>query len=287
MSGDCIAVTGAGGFIGTALLRRLRERRPGEDVVGWVRAAPTHPVDGVRYVTERPDAAVFYHLAGSRGIGPSWDDPAQDLADNVVPTLEVLTDAGGATVVLASSCAVYGEVPMPAVEDGPVRPQSPYGVSKLAGEAYASMWRRERGVDVRIARIGNPYGPGQRRLAVYEIARRALADGAVSLLGTGEEVRDFIHVEDVAAALEAIAAAGEPGGVYNVASGEATSMRELGAHVGEAAGVGGAVQVSGSAEPGKVPVFLPSVDRIRALGFRPARKLREGIEETVAWIARQ
>ncbi len=280
-----VTVTGGGGFLGTALLAHLRRRHPDAQLAATVRSAPEHPVDGVDYASDPPPADVVFHLAGSRGIAASLDDPVGDLRANVESTIAVLVGAGAATVVLASSSAVYGNAPPPAHESGPVAPRSPYGVSKLAAELYAQMHHRASGRDVRIARIGNPYGPGQRRHVVYDLASRALREGRVRIRGTGREVRDFIHADDTAAALALIAEQGEPGATYNVASGEATTILDLAGLIAVAAGVPGEVEADGTAAPGKVDAFLPSIERLRGLGFAPARGLREGIEETVAWIA--
>ena len=159
-------------------------------------------------------------------------------------------------------------------------------MSKLAAEHYATVYRHRYGVDCRVARIGNPYGPGQRRLAIYDLARRALREGApLHIRGDGCEVRDFIHGEDAARALVAIARRGEPGGVYNVGSGRPVSLREVATCIASSAGLPtGAVEADGQVEEGKVSVFYPCVQRLAGLGFQATRTLSEGIAQTVEWL---
>jgi nucleoside-diphosphate-sugar epimerase len=213
-----------------------------------------------------------------------------DLERNATLTvryLEAMRTAGArCSVVLASSCAVYGRVEGTVLESQRLAPQNPYGASKLAAETYVSVYHQLYGVDGRIARIANPYGLGQRRLAIYELVDRALRDGApLRLRGRGLEVRDFIHADDVARALIAIALEGEAGGIYNVGSGHAVTMREVASLVTEATDIPGEDVVFDSIdEPGKVNEFSPDIGRLRALGFEPRRSLADGIREIVEWM---
>jgi len=273
-----IAVTGGSGFLGTFLLAVLKEELPDAVVLEVGRGQPL------------PESDVVFHLAGSVGIEASLADPSLDLDSNAGETLRRLEELRAASrkpyFVLASSCSVYGAAASPVPEDAPRVPRSPYGASKAAAELLVGAYGFLAGIGGRIARIANPYGPGQRRLVVYDLARRALAEpGPLRVRGTGEEIRDLVHGEDVARALVAIATRGEDGGIYNVGSGVPAAMRDVAASIARAAGKRPEdIGFEGTGEPGKVDTFVPSIDRICALGFQPRRSLAEGLEETVRWI---
>ena len=290
-----VAVTGATGFLGTYLTRRLISDVEGVQVTGVSRRPPRTPISKVMYSNdltedELAELDVLFHLSGSGGISPSIVGPAEDLRANTIPTLaylEAIREVGAKCIfLLASSSAVYGKVEGAAIETQPLAPRTPYGASKLAAETYASVYRHLYGIDERVARIANPYGPGQRKLAVYELVTRALREGPpLRVRGRGLEVRDFIHADDVARALIDIALRGEAGGIYNVGSGERVALREVAALVASTVGFSAdEVVFEGFDEPGKVRDFSPDVSRLRTLGFAPHRSLQEGINDVVEWL---
>jgi UDP-glucose 4-epimerase len=280
---------GAAGFLGTYLLQALVEEIPDVQITGVDPRAPESPVPDIKYSKVLVPADVLFHLAGGAGIAASMDNPEADLEANTKLTLQVLEAirAGRAsTMVLASSCAVYGIANGAAREDLPPQPISPYGVSKLAAEHYVRVYHLLHKIDGRIARIGNAYGPGQRRLVVYDLVKRALEQGApLRLRGDGMEVRDFIHAKDVARGLIAIALRGKPGGVYNVSAGQPLSLLELATMIATAAGLPNeSVECSKEQEIGKVREFYPSTERLAGLGFRVSEPIEQGITETVNWV---
>lgn len=291
MSADAsptVVVTGAGGFLGTHLLRHLRATRPAARLFGVVRALPAIRVPDVAYGSDLPKADLIFHLAGSAAIDRSIDDPCRDLEVNALAALRMLEEARGmpgVRIVLASSAAVYGRVRGVVDETHALDPISPYGVSKLAAEGYARTYVHLHGLSCSIARIANPYGPLQRRLVIYEMARQATTGGGIELRGSGDEVRDFIHATDVARALDYIAIAGAPGEAYNVGSGRATTLRDLAAMVARAAGLPhGSIRMGASADAGTVDEFRPSLAKLTRLGFRAEIALDAGIEGTVNWV---
>ncbi|MDP2324054.1 MAG: NAD-dependent epimerase/dehydratase family protein [Gammaproteobacteria bacterium] len=284
-----IAVTGAGGFLGTHLLRQLRARFPDAHLSGVVRSSPAHSVVGVTYAQRLEPADYTLHLAGGGSVGGSLRDPVADLLLNTRGTVEVLEQlrtVGTGRLVIASSAAVYGRLEGLVSEGQPASPVSPYGVSKLASELYVHAYESLHGLDACVARIGNAYGPGQRQLAIYDLARRALRESPpLRLHGTGEEVRDFIHASDVADSLIIIAQAGHRGATYNVASGHPVSMKDVARMIALAAGhEEDDVTTDGSAEPGKANVFCPSIQLLTELGFEPGVSLEQGIVETMEWV---
>lgn len=284
-----IAVTGGAGFLGRYLLETLRLDFPDAAIAALVRREVEHPIAGVYYRQALGPVDLVFHLAGSSGIERSLTHPAEDLRDNVATTLDVLAALrrAPARLVLASSMAVYGRASGIVSEAHPLRPVSPYGVSKLAAEGYVRSDVELQGLDACVARIGSTYGPGQKRLAIYDLARRAIREPPpLSLRGTGTEVRDFVHAADVARALITIARYGIRGEAYNVGSGHAVTLGEVGALIASAAGhdATSAIQPDGQPVPGKVDVFRPSIEKLAQLGFRASVPLDRGIAATVAWV---
>lgn len=238
-----VLVTGGAGFIGSTIARLLRDR--GDSVVvldnlssGTVENVPSgcelvRADIGERASTElvsdlRPDVVV--HAAAQVSVVRSQADPALDRQVNLVGTAHVIEGARRAgsrrLVFLSSGGAVYGETSGASEMDLPV-PASYYAIHKLAAEHYLAV----SGVPYAIARLANVYGPGQRadlEGGVVAIFSAALAEGSpVTIYGSGEQRRDFVHVWDVAAAVLAMLDSPLVGGTWNVGSGESTSVNEL------------------------------------------------------------
>jgi len=280
-SGSRVAVTGASGFIGSALCALLLEQ-------GATVLPVPHSKTGAVYPAI-PDAEVLFHVGGGGGIAAADADPAGDLRAHATSTLELLAaqrEGRFGRLVLLSSAAVYGRVQGVVPEDTPARPLAPYGVSKRAAELYVLAAVQRHGTDAVIGRLGNPYGPGQRSLVVYDLAKRALTDGApFRVFGAGDAVRDFLHVRDVAMALQVVGSRAESGSITNIGSGQPVSILELARTIAVAAGLPpSAARPDGEPEPGKVNTFAPDVTRLAALGFEPCVALPDGIAETVAWV---
>jgi UDP-glucose 4-epimerase len=284
-----IAITGAAGFLGTHLAEEIRRTYPEIAVIGVDPKQPDRVIEGVRYRNVLEPVDLVFHLAGWSDVPSSFSDPASDLASNAGLTLDILQACRGGVssrVVIASSVAVYGRFEGVAEECEPPNPASPYGISKVAAEQYTKVYGSHYGLDGRVARIGNAYGPGQARLLIYDLAVRALQHRApLRYRGDGEEIRDFVHARDVARALILIGFRGEQGGVYNVASGSALAVKRVAEMVAVATGLSSSeVEPDMVVPPETVRVSYPSVGRLKGLGFKPTVDLERGIEETTEWV---
>ena len=301
MGGTAI-VTGGAGFIGSHLVDSLLGdgfRVVVVDDLSSGRAANLAPEAELVEADVRDLAALervfasarprgVFHLAAQSLVPVSLAEPERDLAVNALGTLQALRAAAsvGAPLVLASSGAVYGEAALlPTPESAPAAPRSPYGASKLAAEAYLSVWARSSGLPHAACRLGNVYGPRQPPRAVVPTYSLALFEGrAPTLLGHGEKSRDFVHVSDVVAALRA--ALGRPG-VYNVATGVETRTRAVFELLRAAAQL--------DVEPELVPLPEGEIERsclspelaARALGFRARIPLAEGVPAAYRALARE
>jgi UDP-glucose 4-epimerase len=285
-------VTGGAGFIGSHLVDALLARGDEVTVVDdlstgrrdFVDPAARLVVHDVREPFEA-HADVVFHLAAQADVGTSVERPAFDAEVNVVGTVNVLeaARAAGAALVFASTGgAIYGDVEAPAPEDAPLRPVSPYGLAKLAGEAYVEGWRRIHGLETAVLRFANVYGPRQSAAlegGVVAIFLERLAAGRETLVfGDGEQTRDYVHVADVVRAL--LLAAERRDGLFNVGTGRETTVNRLHELCREVAGAGAAPR---HVEPraGDARRSVLDVGRAAAeLGWTPAVGLTDGLRGT-------
>jgi UDP-glucuronate 4-epimerase len=245
-------VTGAAGFIGSHLTQALLAA--GNEVVGIDCFTPYYSTAAKRQnlaqVCDHPDfrlvsadltelvfeevlapGDVVFHLAAQPGVRSSWGAGfIHYLRNNVQATQRVLEAAvrcGVSRVVYASSSSVYGNAPVPMSEDSPLRPLSPYGVTKLAGEELCFTYWREFQLPVVPLRLFSVYGPRQRPdMAFSSFISSIVTRRPVSIRGDGQQRRDFTYVSDVVAALQIAAGRAEPGVALNVARGTAVSILE-------------------------------------------------------------
>ena len=234
----------------------------------------------------RPHRVV--HLAAQGGVARSVRDPAGDALANVVSTAALLrtcVDVGVQQVVFASSGgAIYGAATrQPTPERAPARPLSPYGAAKLACEGYLGMFSRTHGLRYCALRFGNVYGPhqdgtGEAGLVAISIVR-LLARKPPVIFGDGGQSRDFVYVEDVAAAVLA-ALEGDHSGTFNIASGAAESVDRV---VNELCRIAG--QQSGpDYQPGRTgevrSVQLDVSRALRTLAWGAQTDLKDGLAST-------
>lgn len=300
-------VTGGAGFIGSRLVSRLVYSGWDVKVIDDLSSGYLANLDGVcgdcqfirGSVTEWTNeldntvrgASVIFHLAASVGNKRSIDDPTRDSQVNVLGTIAVLEAArrhGVANLVYSSSAGIYGQlVRLPIDEDHPIEPDSPYGVSKLAGEKLSMSYSRLYDVLVVALRYFNVYGPGQRYDAygnVVPIWARKLGTGQrLPIFGDGSQTRDFVFVDDVVAANMA-AGVSARSGAWNIASGESTRLDDLAELMQTASGCRVGVEYMPE-RPGDVQDSLADISRAgEYLGYRPTTAIQSGIEQYLAWL---
>ena len=295
-------VTGGAGFIGSHVVEALLAR--GDDVhvldnfatgkhENLRDGAHVHEADirsdadGV-FDTVEPD--VCFHLAAQADVRVSVSRPDYDADVNVLGTIRILDAARrhDAKVVFASTGgAIYGECERPAREDDPRCPLSPYGTSKLAGEEYIATYNRLYGTTHVVLRYGNVYGPRQDphgEAGVVAIFMSRLRDGeAPRIFGDGRQTRDYVYAVDTAAAT--LAALERNGGVYNVGTGQETSVLALLERIQHVAGT---TVTPEFVEPraGELQRSVLDISRAeRDLAWRPRHALDDGLRETWAWIS--
>ena len=295
---QCIAVIGAG-FIGKAVIRnllskeydiRVLDRHPCPDEfaqkVTWV-TGNFHDKHALGEVLQ--GTSVVYHLVSSTVPGDQHVDVAMELNENVVGALRFVDAcllAGVKRIVFASSASVYGLQDMlPIIESAGTNPISAHGIHKLTIEKYLLLAKHLHGIDVRIARIANPYGPEQSvmgRQGFIAIAIGCiLSDTPLSLRDKGRSIRDFIYIEDLAEALGLCGTLDDLPSIINIGSGKGYSLRDV---VDLMEQLIGRQIVTVTTESRVVDIPISVLDIVlahSAMAFKPSTLLREGLRKTL------
>ena len=295
-----VLVTGASGFIGRHALAPLVRR--GFDVHA-VTSRPAPPADSPAEVTwHRADlldarthrellaAAApsdLLHLAWYAEHGRFWTSPENlRWSAATIGLVQAFAERGGRRVVGAGSCAEYrwGDRG-PCVEDvTPLEPATLYGAAKHATHTLLCAAAGELGIELAWGRVFFLYGPGEAPGRLVASIARALLAGERAPTGDGRQVRDVMHVTDVAGAFAALLDSGVTGAV-NIGAGEGRPLRAVIEAVGAAAGRPELLDVGALApRPGDPDELVADVGRLRdEVGFVPTIGLEEGIARTVAW----
>jgi UDP-glucose 4-epimerase len=301
-----VVVTGGAGFIGSNVVRLLVDQGDDvsvlDDISSGYRGNLADTVNVELYegdVREQglldeicAGADVVFHLAAAVGNLQSIENPERDTEINVLGTLRVLEAArrcGVRKVVYSSSAAIFGELKhLPIREDHPIAPNSPYGVSKLAGEKMCLAYAMLYGLEAVALRYFNVYGVHQRFDAYGNVipifVHRLLHGEPLTIFSDGEQTRDFVNVADVARANLLAARAEGVSGAFNVASGGSITINRLVELLTDASGVEPTVEYR-PPRPGDVRNSLADVSEAgRQLGWEPRVDLDEGLAEYVAWM---
>lgn len=304
-------VTGAAGFIGSRLARRLREND--YQVTGLDSFSDYYDValkranaaavtrSGASFIEGDlnsidigviGDFDFIFHLAGQPGVRASWgaDFPVYTRS-NVDATQRLLEASRGShrlkRFVYASSSSVYGNAECyPTSEDMRPQPVSPYGVTKLAGEHLCCLYATNFGVPTVSLRYFTVYGPGQRPdMAFTRFITAAVRGRELQIYGSGEQVRDFTYVDDVVKAnLLAATSDVSPGVVLNVAGGSHTTVNQVLATLEELTG-SALTRRHNDGVAGDVWQTGGDTSAIRSvLGWEPSISLRDGLARQLEWV---
>ncbi len=257
---------------------------------------PLEEAGAVAAVLERFAPAEIYHLAAQSSAARSFSAPAETFACNVTGALHLLEailalpEAARPRLVAVGSAEEYGRQdgpPAPLTEDAPLRPVSPYGVSKAAQSLLCAQYHAARGLHVIVTRSFSHTGPGQDARFVFPAFARQVAaaerdeSDAGLLVGNLSSVRDFLDVRDVVRAYRALMARGEPGRIYNVCSGRALTIRDgLEILLREARRPIAVRPDPARMRPADIPYLVGDGARLReATGWRPERRIEDTLRE--------
>jgi UDP-glucose 4-epimerase len=298
-----VVVTGAHGFIGRHVARKFSA--DGWNVVGighgsWIQdewqqwgLAEWHVadinLDSLSAYAGRPD--VIVHCAGSGSVGFSMTHPYQDFQRTVATTLAVLEFARlyapQARVAYPSSAGVYGIVQkLPIAETDPLSPASPYGVHKRLAEDLCASYARHFDISVAVVRLFSVYGVGLRKQLLWDASQKIMGGGN-GFFGTGEEIRDWLHVEDAADLL--LTAAGHASSecpMVNGGSGVGVTVREVLTELFGCFERADVPNFTGAARSGDPVGYVADISIAKQWGWKPKMELHEGLREYAQWFKR-
>ena len=303
-----IIVTGGCGFIGSHLVDRLLKDGHEVMVVDNLCSGKKENVDGplnlskldvchdpkkLKKIFEKFKPEVVFHLAAQKDVHQSMLRPMHDAQVNIIGSLNVLEamrSIGGGRVVFASTAAVYDpDARLPIKESAPIKPISPYGISKRAAEMYMWNFSNHYPVAAISLRFSNAYGPRGKfgTPNVADIFAQKMIKGEVpTIYGSGEQTRDFIYIDDM---VEAFVRAMKVAwcGEVNIASDTETTINRLYDLISQAAEFDERPEY---AEAREGEIFQSRLDPSLAkevLGWRPSVDIEEGIRRTIDWYQNQ
>lgn len=307
-----LLVTGAGGFVGSHLIELLEPDH--QNITCWLRPGTAPLLRGTRatwreiemhdrqavaeaIAEDKPDH--IYHLAGVAHVGESWEHTHETFAGNVLATHHLLDAVRGAQlrprILITSSGFVYAPINRAITEHDLVRPNSPYGTSKVAQEMLATRAWEDDGIATLIARSFNHVGPRQapsfvassiaRQIAEIEAGKRT----ATLLMGNLDSERDIMDVRDTVRAYRAMMTAAKPGIPYNVSSGVPIKVGTLVEVMKAKALVPIAIEQDPARfRPNDTPLVLGDHSRLTAdTGWSPQIPLEQTVDDLLAYWRQQ
>lgn len=294
-----VLVVGAAGFIGQHLVRALVSG--GAQVLAQVHQRQGDFGPGVQTVTADTAAEALLHgcdvvvwLASGTTPAGSASDPLLELSSNLGPLLKLLqalqTQPDCHLLHVSSGGTLYGDVDQPASESLAAHPRSYYAAGKAAAEHFIEAWCQQHSGMATVLRPSNVYGPGQTLhggFGVIPAAMTCLRDGKpMTLWGDGKSLRDYLYIDDFIAACMAALQQPSPQDlrVFNVCSGQATSLKQLLTLIEQVAGR----TLQRDQRPARVVdlhrVLLDGARIRQALGWTPRTNLHDGLQHTWRWL---
>jgi UDP-glucose 4-epimerase len=311
VKGKKVVITGGAGFIGSNLARTLassNDVRVIDDLStgNYANIADLVDSNAIHFIQEDISQEnvlsdlfhkvdVIFHQAAIPSVPRSIEDPFRSNKANVTGTLNVLIAAKEAKVnkvIYASSSSVYGESPtLPKKESMPVRPLSPYAVSKVTGELYCNVFHQVYGLSTACLRYFNVFGRAQDPTSEYaavipKFILRVLNHDPPIIFGDGRQTRDFTFVDDVVQA-NILAAEHAATGVFNIASGSRITITTLASTIMKL--IGHPLEpIYDKPRPGDIKHSLADISKAHAsFSYSPQKSLEKGLEETITWFQQQ
>src|SRR4051794_5334368 len=297
-----VLVTGGAGFIGSHFVKRLLAA--GDDVVVLdkltysgnpanlegcdVRLVEADIGDAEAVARAAQGCEAVVNFAAETHVDRSIHGAAEFIETDVLGTYVLLewARANDARLVQVSTDEVYGDVPPGASsrEDDPLRPSSPYSASKAGGDLQVLAHVRTHGTNASITRGSNTYGPNQYPEKVLPLFVTNALDGQpLPLYGDGRQTRDWLHVEDHCAGIQAVLRRGEPGEGYNVGGGEEPENIDVTHRILRLTGADDSLVTYCEDRPGHDRRYSLDTTKLRGLGWSPERDFESGLAETVEW----
>lgn len=299
-----IWITGGKGFIGRHLAKHIAEKSHHVYGLGhgfwtqtdcykwgfktWLNAEiDFSSLSSLASNSKLPD--VIFHLAGGSAVGPSIQNPYEDFQRTVETTARLLEwvrqHSPLTKVVGVSSAAVYGAgFAKPIAEHEHGTPFSPYGFHKNMLESLFASYRETYDLKLSIVRLFSIYGAGLEKQLLWDICQKLeQSDDEIQLNGTGEELRDWLHIQDACRLLWQISTSSELPQIINGGTGNATSIMDIAALVSKAWGGNHKISFNGVGRKGDPASLVANISQAKQLGYTPDVKIEDGIKDVVKW----
>lgn len=290
-----VLITGANGFIGAALRKHFEKR---EYIVYGVGLNAKEGITELNllekakvnsFIAEiQPD--ILMHCAGSANVTLSVQNPDLDFESNVTATHNLLTAIHNLEnyhprFVFLSSAGVYGNpISLPITENMPYNPLSPYALHKIMCEEACLFYKRNYGLDVKIARIFSAYGPGLRKQIFWDMYKKYKNAFKLNMFGTGHESRDYIEIDDLTNALFLLATGNTEYSIFNVANGKELSIRHVTEIFASIVGLSkAAITFNGTVREGDPINWRADISRIEELGYKQNINIETGLRHFINW----
>lgn len=299
-------VLGAGGFIGTNLCRALSGRVASLRAFGRRQTFPEamHDIewlpgdfgDPTSVASAIAGCDTVFHLINATTPASANIDKLADLQSNVAGTLRLLDacreEKVKRIIFVSSGGTIYGVPHMvPTPEDAPTDPITAYGISKLSIEKYLALYEYLYGIEHRILRVANPFGPYQTALksqgAIAAFMHKGIANQPVRIWGSGDVIRDYIYIDDVVEALLQASTHNGPNRVFNIGSGEGRNLLQIISAIEAVAARSLRVEFLSSRSV-DIPKSVLNCHRAEIeMDWTPHVSFEDGIRRTWSWVVQQ
>ena len=304
-----ILVTGGAGFIGSALIEKLLGEKDYEITVfdnfstGYkenlenikdkIKVIEGNILNYDELLNVLKETDFVFHMAAFSYVGESIKEPKKYNENNIQGTLNVLQAAKENSVkrvIFPSSCIVYGKTEkVPIKENESLKPNTPYGLTKEAGEFYCRFFFEVHGLETVCLRIFNAYGPRMQSRVLSIFANLILENKKPFISGNGKQARDFVFVEDIAEGLIKAMKAGKDsaGKSFNIGTGKGTNLNELIEKINSALNKNIKPE-HGKTATGEIDSIIADTSLAeKELGFKAKVGLDKGLKQTLEWLKRK
>jgi UDP-glucose 4-epimerase len=296
-----ILILGVNGFIGQGLLRFFRDSN--FETIGISKKGNAYPqefVPNIAYQFKLPSNELanvirkhkpdfILNATGKSNVSFSFTNPEEDFLENTNVTIQILNlireFSKKSKFIYLSSASVYGNPKsLPITEDSEIKPISAYGYHKFIGELICEEYSQLFGVSTASMRIFSAYGKGLRKQVIYDFCQKLFIQSSVSMFGTGDESRDFIHIDDVARAIGIVMDKGQMQGErYNLGSGEEITVRDLSNKIRNFSNIDKKIIFTNEIHEGSPRNWRADITKLKSLGFSTSISIDAGLDEYVKW----
>jgi len=232
----------------------------------------------------------IFHLASGASVPNSVKDPELDFFSTAYATLKILQIALRKEVekfIYLSTVSVYDiNNKMPIDENAQIKVSSPFGASKLAGESYCYAFNRSYGLNTNVIRLFNAFGPGMNKYFIHDMINKFINNPQkVEVLGDGNQVRDYLYIDDVVDAIILVAEKGSAGDDYNLGSGQPFKVIDIVKKIATLMDIRDyEINLTNESWAGDIKEWYSNSKKIEGLGFKKRIDIDLGLKKTIDYL---